>query len=106
MKKKLYNLLNEEGKKYIDETRTNPYLCAEEHLEGFIEEEFSHSDSDENYYNVVFEHKGKFYSTEYAHYELACFTSWGEEMSSNRNVMIEIDEVKKVTKTIEVWEAV
>ena len=108
MKLKLYNLLNEEGIKCFESGGLcgYAYISPEECLKGFIEEDFDYSNDDENYYLVVFEHKGKFYRTEYARYELACFTSWGEELGGNINFKIEVDEVKKVTKTIEEWEEI
>ena len=108
MKLKLYNLLNEEGIKCVKSGGLcgYSYISPEECLTGFIEEEFNYSNDDENYYLVVFEHKGKFYRTEYARYELAGFTSWGEILYGNNDIMIEVDEVKKVTKTIEEWEEI
>jgi len=103
---KLYNLLNKSGKETIDEHENSiaPWICAEEHLLGFEKKIFSHTDGDGNVYRIIFKKGQKFYETEVIEYDMASFTSWGEELLFDKEHKITCFEVvKKIVKT-ESWE--
>lgn len=101
MKVKVKELMTDDAIKY------GSFFGCIDTLKGYLEEEIVGSDgSDGTEYALYFNYKGSPYMIEIVRYKLAGFTDLWELYESNPDIEVTLTPVKKVTKTIEVWEEV